>query len=325
MPKVLAYGVIDEEGRAVLAERDNMEIVTVNGDDPAGFSREVVDADALILRYHPFGRTDIERAEKLKVCARYGVGYDNIDMEAATEHGLPVAVVGEANSVAVAEHTFYLMLTAAKQGIAFDQAMRKDDWGLRARIPAVELWRKTILIVGFGRIGTRVAARSAAFEMNVMVYDPLLPAETIRNAGFTPVDNLGDALADADYVTLHAPLGPTTRHMINADALARMKPEAVLVNTARGGLIDEAALIESLGRGHLHGAGLDVFEVEPAVAGNPLFEIPNTVLTPHIAGLSRECAARMSIVSAQNALDGIDGRLKSELIVNPEVLSAAHQ
>lgn len=321
MAKVLAYGEIDPDGRAVLAARGGIEIVTVQGDDPAGFSQEIVDADALILRYHPFGRADLERAEKLKVCARYGVGYDNIDMEAATEHGIPVAVVGEANSVAVAEHTFYLMLTAAKQGIRFDQAMRKEDWSFRTQIPAIELWRKTILIVGFGRIGTRVAARAAAFDMDVRVYDPLLPAETIRGAGFTPVDDLDGALADADYVTLHAPLTPVTRHMIDADALARMKPEAVLVNTARGGLVDEAALIESLGRGHLHGAGLDVFENEPAIAGNPLLEMPNTVLTPHIAGLTRECAARMSIVSAQNALDGIDGQLESELIVNPEVLS----
>lgn len=323
MAKVLAYGEIDEEGRAVLAERDGVEIVTVQGDDPAGFSREIADADALILRYHPFRRADVERAEKLKVCARYGVGYDNIDMDAATERGIPVAVVGEANSVAVAEHTFYLMLTAAKQGIRFDQAMRKEDWGFRTRIPAIELWQKAILVVGFGRIGTRVAARAAAFEMDVMVYDPLLPAETIRDAGFTPVEDFNGALSDADYVTLHAPLTPDTRHMIDADALARMTPNAVLINTARGGLVDEAALIDALGRGHLHGAGLDVFENEPAIAGNPLLELPNTVLTPHIAGLSRECAARMSIVSAQNALDGIDGQLKSDLIVNRDVLSAA--
>ncbi len=320
MAKVLLYGDIHEAGKEVLAKRDDISVVIIAGIDRAGFDREIGGADAVILRYFPFGRDQIARTNRLAVVSRYGVGYDNVDLEALNDRGIPLTVVGDVNAVAVAEQAMYLMLSAAKEGIQFDAAMRAGNWARRDGLGAIELWQKQLLVIGFGRIGRRVAALCAAFGMAVRVFDPPLGEAPIRAAGFTPVPSLHDALAEADFVTVHAPLSENTRNLIDAAAIARMKSEAVLVNTARGGLVEEAALCRALANGHLHGAGLDVYAVEPPAADNPLFAIPNTVLMPHNAGLSRECAARMALVAAQNALDGIDGRLDPELVINREVL-----
>ncbi len=320
MAKILVYGSIHDAGMEVLARRGDVEAVTIAGDDRDGFDRAIGGADAVILRYYPFGRAVISRANRLRVVSRYGVGYDNIDLDALNDRRIPLTIVGDVNAVAVAEQALYLMLAVAKQGIPFDAAIRADNWARRDGLGSIELWQKQVLVIGFGRIGRRVAALCRAFAMAVRVSDPVLGEAPIRAAGLTPVTELADALAEADFVTVHVPMSDATRHLIDAAALARMKPDAVLINTARGGLVDEAALCETLSAGHLHGAGLDVYEVEPPAAGNPLFAIENTVLSPHIAGLTRECAIRMSLVAAQNALDGIDGRLDPELVINREVL-----
>lgn len=321
MAKVVLYGDIHPAGKAVLARRDDISVVIVAGTEPAEFDREIGGADAVILRYFPFGRDQIARANRLSVVSRYGVGYDNVDLDALNDRGIPLTVVGDVNAVAVAEQALYLMLCVAKQGIQFDAAIRAGNWARRDGLGAIELWQKQVLVIGMGRIGRRVAALCAAFGMAVRVSDPPLGEATIRAAGFDPVTSLDDDLAAADFVTVHVPLSDDTRNLIDAKALARMKPEAVLVNTARGGLVEEAALCKALGEGHLHGAGLDVFAVEPPAADNPLFAFPNTVLMPHNAGLSRESAARMALAAAQNALDGIDGRLDPELVINREVLA----
>ncbi len=321
MPKVIIHNAVDPAARALLETRENMEIVTIERDGRERLRRELGDADAIILRYLPLDAGDLQAAPNLKVIARHGVGYDNVDMVAAGQCGIPVATIGDANSVTVAEITLYLMLATAKQGLVHDAAVRGDDWWqVREAAHSIELYRKTVLVVGFGRIGSLVAPRCRAFGMAVNVCDPYIPQSRISDSGFTPVDDFAAALADADIVTLHTPLNDETRHMIDAPALARMKKGAILINTSRGPVADGAALHAAIASGHIHAAGLDVFEEEPPEPANPLLAHTNSIFTPHIGGLSRECFYRSAIVCAQNSLDAIDGKLDAAYVVNPEVL-----
>ncbi len=319
MAKVLLYGDIHQAGKAILAGRDDISVVIVGGGDRAEFDREISGADALILRYYPFGRDEIARTNRLAVVSRYGVGYDNVDLDALNDRGIPLTVVGDVNAVAVAEQALYLMLCVAKQGIQFDAAIRADNWARRDGLGAIELWQKQVLVIGFGRIGKRVAALCAAFGMDVRVSDPPLGEATISAAGFTPVTSLHDALGEADFVTVHAPLSENTRNLIDAAALARMKPEAVLVNTARGGLVEEAALCRALADGHLHGAGLDVYAVEPPAADNPLFGRDDVILTPHTGFYSEDALLDLQTTVATDVAAVLGGK-RPKFPVNPKVL-----
>jgi D-3-phosphoglycerate dehydrogenase len=213
-----------------------------------------------------------------------------------------------------------MMLELAKRGRPFDAGMRSGDWALRDRLRPFELSGKTLLIVGFGRIGSRVAARALPFGMRVLVVDPYVPRERINVAGCERVASLEEGLALADIVSLHVPLGAETRGMIGREALARMRRGALLINTARGGLMDERAVAEAVLGGHLGGAGIDAFEEEPPPAGQPLLALENVLLSPHIAGVTAEAALRMAQESAANIVAAFEGRLDPAVVVNPEVL-----
>ncbi|MEZ5667871.1 MAG: hydroxyacid dehydrogenase [Alphaproteobacteria bacterium] len=318
--KLVVVGQVHDSGYALLDGRDDVDLVRLDTPTREAVAAEIVDADALAIRTFQLTRDLVEKAEKLRIVSRHGVGYDNLDMAALTERGIPVALVGNVNAVTVAEHTLYLMLTLAKRGFAYDRAMRTNDWAFRDGFAATELAGKTVLICGFGRIGRGVARRCAAFDMRVAICDPMVDDTVVFADGYDYVERFADALPQADFVTLHLPMTAETRHMIGADALARMKPTAFLVNTARGSLVDEAALVAALRAKRIAGAGLDVFEQEPPAADNPLFQLDNVVLSPHIAGLTEECAMRMGQVTIRNVLDMLDGRLDRDLVVNREVL-----
>jgi len=321
MPKVIIHDAVDPAARALLEARENMEIVTIERDERERLRHELADADSIILRYLPLDADDLRAASNLKVVARHGVGYDNIDMVAAGACGIPVATIGDANSVTVAELALYLMLAAAKQGLVYDAALRSGDWWqIRKSAHIIELYEKTVLVVGFGRIGSRVAPRCKAFGMDVMVCDPYIPQATISEAGFTPAPDFAAALSQADIVTLHTPLNDETRHMIGTPALTSMKKGALLVNTSRGPVVDGDALSAAITSGHIFAAGLDVFEEEPPEPDSTLLSHTNMVFTPHIGGLTRECFYRSAIVCAQNSLDAIDGKLDPAYVVNSEVL-----
>ncbi len=320
MPKVIIHDAIDGAGIDLLNRRKGLEIRTVARDDHESLTREIADADGLILRYLPLPAEVLASASALKVIARHGVGCDNIDLDAASAKRIPVATVGDANAVTVAELTLYFMLAASKMGRRYDEAMRRGDFLIREDADHLELYGRTVLIVGFGRVGRRVAARCRAFEMRVECYDPYLHPDVITNAGCVPVESLAAALPQADYVTLHVPLNEETRHMIDGAAIALMRPGAVLVNCARGPVVDSAALAAALDSGHLAGAGLDVFETEPPRSDDPLLHHPATVLMPHMGGSSRGAFERMAVRCAQNVLDALDGRLDRSLVINPEAL-----
>jgi len=320
MPTVLIYDSIEQAGLDLLAARSEIEVVTIEANDNQGLMAALPEADAAILRYYHFGRDAIEAGRKLTVIQRHGVGYDRVDVAAATVHGIPVATVGEANSVTVAELALYFMLAGAKQGLALDKMTRAGEWKARENIPTIELFEKKVLVMGFGRIGSRVAPRCHAFGMEVFVCDPYVSDNVIEAQGYTPVKDFRSVLPRMDFVTLHTPLTDETRHLFDHQVVQSMKNGAVLVNTARGEVADNAAVAEALSSGRLFAAGFDVFEPEPPGTEHPLVKHPRTVLTPHAAALTRECNRRTSMRCAQNALDAIDGRLDGSYVVNQEVL-----
>ena len=320
MPKVIIHDAIDEAGVDLLKSRADLEICEVARDEDETLHREIADADGLILRYLPLRAEMLEAATRLKVVARHGVGCDNVDVDAATARMIPVATVGDANAVAVAELTLFFMLAASKRARHYDEAVRRGDFLARETADHLELYGRTVLLLGFGRIAQKVAARCRAFEMTVECCDPYVPQQDIVDAGCTPVADLAEALPRADYVSVHVPLNDETRHLIDKEALARMKQGAILVNAARGPIVDGRALYEALESGHLAGAGLDVFEEEPPRLDDPLLSHPAAVLMPHMGGSTRGAFIRMATQCAQHVLDALDGRLDSSFVINPEAL-----
>ena len=257
-------------------------------------------------------------APALKVVARMGVGYEHVDVGAATRHGVAVAMAFGTNHDAVADHALALIAATAHRIAAYDRRVRDGRWGtlLHGR-----LHEATVGIVGFGRIGRAVAKRCLGFSMNVLVSDPVADADTVARLGYRLVE-LDELMRQSDFVTLHAPLTPDTRHLIDARRLALMKPGAILINTARGGLVDETALVDALQRGQVAGAGLDVFEVEPLPDG-PLRHLEQVVLTPHVGGLSAASLQAMAGRSAENIIALLRGRDPGPgLVLNPEVLTS---
>ncbi len=227
----------------------------------------------------------LEAAPRLRWVGRAGAGLDTIDVAAAKERGVEVMNVPGANSIAVAELAFGLLLSLFRRLPEADASLRRGEW-LKSKLMGRELRGKTIGIVGMGKIGRAVAQRAAAFEMRCLAHDPLVPADAVRGAGAEPV-GLDELLSQSDVVTLHLPATADTKNLLDAKRIAAMKPGAVLVNAARGGLVDESALLEALRSGHLAGAALDVFAAEPTGA-NPLLTLPNVVASPHIGASTRE-------------------------------------
>jgi D-3-phosphoglycerate dehydrogenase len=317
---ILILGRIHEAGLDVLRARPGVSFeVLASPSEPDILAKAPV-ADAIIVRTTKLTAAAIDAAPKLKIVSRHGVGYDNVDMAALDRRGIPLTLVGNVNALSVAEHTLFMMLTIAKDAIAYDRATRDGNWKLRDSFRATELSGKTLLLLGFGRIGREVAKRAQAFGMTVLAYDPYVRDAAMYAARVQPVAKLDDAIPTSDFISIHLPLTPETKGIIGMPELAVMKKTAVVISTARGGLVDETALADALRSGQIRAAGLDVFVDEPPAADNPLLKLDNVLLSPHIAGLTEECAMRMAVVSARNALAGLDGNVDPELVVNKHVL-----
>lgn len=322
--KILITQTMSPGGRALLRERDDIELVEF----PNLIS--AVDFEALLKAHAPvhgvalgatrFGETELEAAKDMKVVTRIGVGYDAVDVPALSRRKIPLMVVGTANSPSVAEQALFMMLMLAKRANELHALVKDGQWSTRLGKLPYDLFGKTLLIIGFGRIGTRTAKRCLAMEMHVLVYDPYKPAEEIRSAGYEPVADVDAALANADFVSIHCPKAPETVGMFDAARLKRMKPSAYLINTARGGIVDEAALYDALTSGKLAGAGLDVFAQEPPPVPNPLFDLPNVIIAPHVAGVTWEAVDRMSEQTARNILSALDGEPIRGNVINQDVL-----
>jgi D-3-phosphoglycerate dehydrogenase len=277
-------------------------------------------ADGLIVRGTPVDDALLVHAEKLRVVCRHGVGYDLVDVPALTKSGIALMITPEANAASVAEHALMLMLSLARNIVPVSASVRQGNWRVRGQSNTFELGGRQILIIGFGRIGTRVARLCTSFGMKVMVHDPYMPAGTIRGAGYEAAVDRAAALAKADIVTVHVPANDKTRGMVDAAFLANMKPGAVLINTARGTLVDEGALEAALCSGHLAAAGLDVLSVEPMVKPVSMLTLDNLIVTPHVAASTKEGLQRMAWDAAGNVMDFLAGRVDRDAVINVEVL-----
>jgi D-3-phosphoglycerate dehydrogenase len=321
--RVLVPGTMGRGGRELLDGRDDVEVVAfpvaISTADFRALLRTSGEVHGVILGLTRFGAEECALARGLEVVARIGVGYDAIDVPALTDRRVPLMLVGTANSSSVAEHALFLMLTLAKRARELDALVRAGRWAERLTAVPFDLLGKTALMVGFGRTGTRVARRCLAMEMNVIVYDPYLPADVMRSAGCEPVYDLDAAIQRADFVTIHCPKTAETLGMFNASRLRRMKPTAYLINTARGGIVDESALHAALSSKTIAGAALDVFEPEPPPADHPLLKLSNFVTSPHMAGVTQESIDRMAVQAAYNVLSVLDRKPIRENAVNPEV------
>ncbi|MEP7202019.1 MAG: hydroxyacid dehydrogenase [Ilumatobacteraceae bacterium] len=317
MRKVLVVQPLHPEAMALLDARSDVEYVMVTDFSEDNLLMQVVGVEAITIRDAPLPRSVVAAADGLKVISRHGVGYDNIPIEFCTERGIPVTLVGAVNAVSVAEQTMMLMLAAARSAIALDGAVRRGDFAARSRILGVELKGRTLVVVGYGRIGREVAARAAAFGMHVCAVDPHLTEVT---DGVELLGSLDAALPRADVLSLHVPLTNGTRNIVGARELAMMPHKSILVNTSRGGLVDEEALLQSIRSGHIHGAGLDTFAVEPLPSDSPLLDETRVVLSPHSAALTEQALIAMGVATVNNALAGLDGTLGRDLVVNPSTL-----
>ena len=322
--KILVTESMSQQGRALLHARGDIDLVEFpNMISQADFNaklKEHAPVHGVALGGTRFGEPELDSSKDMLVVTRIGVGFDAVDVPALSRRKVPLMVAGTANSPSVAECALFMMLTLAKRATEMHSLVRDNKWPDRLGMLPFDLFGKTILIVGFGRIGSRTAKRCQAMEMNVLVFDPYKPAADIKAAGCEPIADLDAALPRADFVSIHCPKTPETIGMFNAVRLKRMKPKAFLINTARGGIVDEAALHAALSSRKLAGAGLDVFEQEPPPAGHALFALPNVIMAPHVAGVTVEAVDRMSEQTARNILSVLDGDPLRQNVINQDVL-----
>jgi D-3-phosphoglycerate dehydrogenase / 2-oxoglutarate reductase len=296
-----------------------------NGEVALGFGPSAVDYRAVaprttgvLLRTAEFRREDIDLAPNLRIIARHGAGYDTVDVAAATERGIPVTITGAANAGSVAEHVFALLFAVARNVTAADRAVRDGRWSSsRSELTGIELAGRTMGLLGYDRIGRRVAAIATALGMTVVASDPALSAGSAPGIRLTGKDEL---LRASDVVSLHLPLTPNTSNIIDREALAVLPRGAILINSSRGGLVDEDALLDHLDNGHLAGAGLDVLASEPPPADHPLIAHPRTVISPHIGGQTHEAMRRVALDAAESILAVYRGEVPANAI-NIEVVS----
>ena len=318
--RVLVAGKVHDAGLALLRQRPDIVIDLVEAVTNEAYRPFLPTADAILVRTQIMNAADVANAPKLKIVSRHGVGYDAIDVAALNARRIPLTIVGDVNSRAVGEHTLMLMLAAARRSVAHHIASTTGQWNERNRFDSTELDGKTLLVLGFGRIGRRVAELAKAFGMEINAYDPFVTSAQMATLGVNKVSEISSALASADYVTVHLPGGQGA--VIGLAELALMKPTAIIVNAARGGLVDEIALDKALRERKLRAAALDVLVEEPPKPDHPLLTNPYITISPHNAGLTEECAKRMSIAAAQNILDELDGKPNRKLTVNAAAIGS---
>ena len=320
MPHLLIAGKIHDDGIALLKAAKGVTYDYVTEISHDSYAPLIEKADGLVVRTQPVPALTIAQGKNLKIVSRHGVGYDAVDVPALNARGIPLAIIGDVNSRPVAEHAMMLMLALAKKVRTYDAATRVGPWGYRNSFEAIELHEKNLLVVGFGRIGRHVAKMASGFGMTIYAFDPFQSNDAIKAGGAEPVTDLKTGLALADFVSVHVPMSGG-KAVIGSEELACMKKTALIVNTARGGLIDESALHAALQSSQIAGAGIDVFLEEPPPADHPLFTSEKVILSPHSASLTAESAIRMAVMSVKNALDYFDAKLDPAFVVNRDHLS----
>jgi D-3-phosphoglycerate dehydrogenase len=314
---VVVADPIADEGLAILRQHARVEMAV---GDRAALERHLPIADALLVRSETrVTAAMLELAPRLRVIGRAGAGVDTIDVAAATARGIVVVNAPGGNAVAAAEHTLALMFALARRVAAADASLKRGQWARSAYIGS-ELTGKTLGLIGLGRVGSEVARRALGLDMHVLVYDPYVPDEHARRNGMEPVE-LDALLGQSDFVSLHVPLTEATRGILNASRIARMRQGAFVINCARGGLVEDAALLEALDAGHLAGAAVDVFVQEPVGVDDPLPRHPKVVATPHLGASTVEAQANVAAQVAGEVLAVLDGR-PAQFAINAPSLRA---
>ena len=312
MKKILIIQPIHEEGINLLKDNSNFEYEVVDNIDTEFLKSKIKDCDGISIRTAKLSGDVIEAANNLKIISRHGVGYDNIDLEVSKKKDITLAITATANAVAVAEHVMFMILNISKRGSMYDDTVKSGKFNQRNKLPkTLELWNKNILIAGFGRIGQALIKRCLGFEMNVFVFDPFVSKEFIEKRGGTKVDNLSETSKDMDAMSLHIPLNDETKNIINYELLKSMKKNCIIINAARGGIVNEVDLDRALNENLIFGAGLDVFETEPPAENNPLLKNKKVFLSPHTAAFTEECMTRMGKETIQNIFDFFEGSLEN--------------
>ncbi|MBQ6218612.1 MAG: phosphoglycerate dehydrogenase [Methanosphaera sp.] len=321
MPKVLIADSINEKGVEVL--KDSAEVVNNPTITPEELLETINEYEGIIVRSRTkVTKEVIEKAENLKIIARAGVGVDNIDVNAATDKGIMVVNAPQSTSITVAEHAMGLMLALSRKIAIADASVKAGKWE-KSKFMGMELRNKTLGVIGMGRIGSQVVKRSKAFEMDVIVYDPYITEEAAKELG-VEITTLDDLIQKADVMTIHVPLTPETKGLISKEQLAKMKDHAIILNCARGGIINEADLYEALKERPDMKAGLDVYEEEP-LTDSPLTTLDNVVLTPHIAASTKEAQRDAAIIVAKEVKNVLSNQTPTNVLNMPIVDSETFQ
>ncbi len=311
MKRVLISERISDEGLALLEGK--AEIVTAGGISEEDVLKDIKDIFGIVLKSKTkITRKIIESAPELKIISRTGVGYDNIDLQAASDHNVIVCNLPGINAISVAEHTMAFILTLAKKLPQMDGYVRSGMWSKRSDNSAVEIRGKTLGIIGLGQIGFKVMKMAQGLGMVTLASDPFVQERFAGETAFAV--SLEELFEVSDFITIHVPSFSQNRHLVNESLIGRMKRSAYLINTSRGELIEEKALISALEQNKISGAALDVFENEPPMADHPFFSMKNVILTPHTAALTKECGAKMTTEAVSQIVKYLEGKVPEHIV-----------
>ena len=319
--KVAVLGKVDPKGLSFLIENE-FKVIEIESFEIQNLKEQLKDVDGILLRTTKLDKEILEHCDNLKIISRHGVGYDNVDLDFLNENKIALCITSTSNAVSVAEHVLSFFIYLTKKLSLSDSLVKEGNFEKRSELPNFfELYKKKVLIIGFGRIGKEVAKRCLGFDMEVYVYDPFLDNEIIIRNQCIPIEK-NQGLAIADFITIHLPLNGDTKNFISQTELNLMKKNSILVNTSRGGIVNENDLCIALESKKIQGAGMDVFVSEPPESNHPFFKLDNILLTPHNAALTLECRERMSLEASQNIVFFLNNmsELNVENLVNKKYL-----
>ena len=319
--KVAVLGKVDQKGLSFLRENE-FKVIEIENFEIQNLKEQLKDVDGILLRTTKLDKEILEHCDNLKIISRHGVGYDNVDLDFLNENKIALCITSTSNAVSVAEHVLSFFIYLTKNLSLSDSLVKEGNFEKRSQLPNFfELYKKKVLIIGFGRIGKEVAKRCLGFDMEVYVYDPFLDNEIIIRNQCIPIEK-NQGLAIADFITIHLPLNRDTKNFISQTELNLMRKNSILVNTSRGGIVNENDLCIALDSKKIQGAGMDVFVSEPPESNHPFFKLDNILLTPHNAALTLECRERMSLEASQNIVFFLNNmsELNVENLVNKKYL-----
>ena len=319
MTKIALIGEFHDAGKEIL-RHNKTNFIEIFDYDFENLKKQLADCDAIGVRTAKLSAEVLSHCKSLKIVARHGVGYDSVDLEYLNQNKIPLAITGKSNAVSVAEHVITMFLVSARKIIECHELVKKGEFSKKTLIKnTVELFNKKILIIGYGRIGKEVAKRLHSFDCEIFVHDPFVEKNNVNINPYKFVD-LQSGLQNADFITIHVPLTDGTKNLISKEELSLMKKNTIIVNTARGGVINQDDLYKSLAEEKILGAGLDVFTNEPPEKNDIILQAKNIVFTPHNAALTNECRRRMSIETIENILTHLDYKTDLDNIINKNIL-----